>query len=141
MCFPPRAATVVLSVLLLSCASSDHGQSAGDCEVTDIEAVFASPLAYQGKRFCGEGFWYAGDEYGGIYDRPVTSHEQRFDITFALVAGSGRSFDLPDHQNTRVRISGTIDADDCNPPDEPGEGCAPFRRAIFLENWELRLAD
>ena len=135
-----RVAMAALAILAMSCASADHRASAR-CEVGDIQAVFASPLDYQGKRFCGEGFWYAGDEYGGIYDRPVTSDEQRYDIVFALVAGSGRSFDIPDRQNTRVLISGAIDADDCNPPDEPGEGCVPFRRAIYLENWELRIAD
>lgn len=125
-----------------NCALSADRPAAASCEVLDIQAVFSEPLAFDGQQFCGEGFWHGGDEYGGIYDRPVTSEDQRWDIAFLLIAGSGSSETLEIENGASVQVSGTIDSYACNPLDEVGdEGCTPVRRAIFLRDWRLRIAE
>lgn len=81
-----RALVVLVLFGVAACAQSRHAA----CDVSDISSVFASPTAYLGKRFCGEAYYFGGDELGGLYDRPVRTMDQRLDTAFLLTAGSGR---------------------------------------------------
>jgi hypothetical protein len=127
--------TILFAAIVTACAAI--GRGAGDCEATDISAVLASPLAYHGMRFCGEGVLYADSELAAIYERPVSNREQRFDAGFLLIAPSnGRSPQLSGI-NVPVYVTGRVIGDAC--PRDGEAACVPIRHAVFLEDWEVRL--
>lgn len=77
----------------------------------------------------------------GIYDQPVRNNDQRYDMAFLLLATDEEHQIRVRGDNVRVFVTGVIDADDCNLPDgvvDEESTCVPVRRAIFLDQWEIR---
>jgi hypothetical protein len=130
-------AQIVLGFCFFAVAACSH-LPPDRCDVSDISAVFASPSAFIGQRFCGEAFYYGRGELGGLYDRPIETQEQRYSTAFLMSAGSGRYVGVEDNgESVRVFASGTI-SDVCSDGHDGEANCVPVRTAIFLEDWEVR---
>lgn len=133
-----RCVLLALALGASGCASQPPQQ----CDVTDVDALFASRLEYQDKQFCGYGYWYGGEEFGGIYARRIADYDERYQRPVILLTGepSDGIWRPEIRNNDRVFLSGRIDADDCVPRPDDDEHCAPFADAIFIEGWRLRRA-
>jgi hypothetical protein len=131
----------MLSFGIIGCVSqeTDHGVRLTRCDVTSIDAVFASPMTFHGRRFCGYGYYYEGSEVGGVYASPIANDQDRYEVAFLLDSHSRVGPEIRSAQNARVFVEGTIDAATCNHNQQPeDEGCTPVVHAIFLEEWTLR---
>lgn len=130
---------VLLCVWICACSSVFDVDRANRCEVTEIDAVFAAPLDFDGQRFCGFGYYY-GNDFGGVYASPITNVRDAYGVAFLFDARSRSGPWVTIGENARVYVEGTIDAS-CHRgmPQPPGEGCAPVTGAIFLEDWVIRV--
>jgi hypothetical protein len=132
----------LLVALMLSFGScvTPHASDSDSCEVTDINALFASPLTFHGRRFCGQGYLYSRSELTGIYSSPVDERVDPYDMAILLDATSAdRGAEIPGGQNVAVFVSGQIDSATCNAAPDPNvPSCVPVVRAIFLKDWEVR---
>ncbi|MGE4038045.1 MAG: hypothetical protein AB7F85_09910 [Hyphomonadaceae bacterium] len=131
---------VMASWFLAACTPSISSR----CDVTSIEAVFASPLAFHGQRFCGTGYIAFAAEVTGIYANPVERESDMLDVALVLDAGTSQNWPggWTPANNSEVYIEGILDAQSCNvmtPSDvDDGADCAPVARAIFVSEWRIR---
>jgi hypothetical protein len=133
-----RTMGAILSIIALAaCASPARYQQF--CDSSELSLVLADPLAHDGELFCGSGFLYSDENLTAIYDRPVTDLRQRYEAALMLVPSRGREH-LPFlGTNVPVFVRGTIIGDACI--DEGGAACVPIRRAVFVEDWQVRRLD
>ena len=134
----PTVAIALALTAVVGCSPIQADWQAG-CDITDINSLFASPLEFEGQRFCGRGFLYASGELAGVYPEPVQTMSDGLDQAILFAADSGRS--LPTGRNTSVLVSGRIDAASCNSDPDPESACVPVAHAIILEDWDIRASE
>lgn len=134
-----RAIMGLVSALITSCSASQTAAPllAADetCQASDLAAVFANPLAHDGKLFCGHAI-LVSERFIAFYPRAPQSDEERFGTVL-----------LPKISATQVKelarigtlnslwIRGRIEVDrDCL----SGESlCTPIKRPIALTNFSF----
>jgi hypothetical protein len=111
------------------------------CDVNDVGALFAAPIAFHGQRFCGQGYLDTGHGLAAIYPTPISSTSDRYDTAILLNAQNARrnQMELPLGTNILVLVRGRVDAESCNAVIDSESSCVPVRRAIILEDWEIQL--
>jgi hypothetical protein len=105
--------------------------------VSDLQAVFRDPLAYQGAMFCGRAYSFVRPTYTGFFGKPGTNFEGVVadPILFIeereagpLIAGL--------HSDDEVFITGRLEPEvRCF---EQGVKCTPFRKPISIHTVSLR---
>src|SRR5262245_27518985 len=79
---------LVVAVCALSACLTHRPLASSRCDVTDMRVLFASPMTFDGKRFCGRGYLYGDDDLTAVYAQPVTQDADRYGVAIQFIAGA-----------------------------------------------------
>lgn len=138
-----RAILGLASALFAACSANQYAGSLdttrGSCQVSDLAAVLADPLAFDGKQFCGYAT-FVSERIFAFYPRIPQSDDERYGTVLLPKLPKSEVRQLGGVATHKVlRIKGTLKVDrDCL-----GERslCTPIRRPIALHNFSFERPD
>ena len=133
----------LMSALIIGCsakqASAPATAGGESCQVSDLAAVFANPLTYNGKVFCGHAVLLS-ERYVAFYPRAPQSDDERYGTVLIPKGNAAQVAALVRIGSPKlIRIRGTLDVDlDCL----SGKSlCTPIRHPIALRHFSFESPD
>lgn len=130
---------IALMLVAVTACAHHRPSVAAHCDVTDMRALFAAPLGYDGQRFCGRGYLTKAQGVLGIYPDPIMAESAPYEMAILLNASSGEGLpsELSAGSTIPIFLSGRLDTAACNSVLDEESSCVPVRRAIFLDHWSV----
>lgn len=140
---------LISSLTLYGCAASpSEAKSSKDqgCQVAELKAVFERPQDFDGKKFCGEAYYFSNG-INAFYPRAI-ARDDPLRLNTALVISPGEMLSGSRKlgglkSGERVHVSGVLEVDgDCFKRNADDRNvCVPIAHPIYLHSWSIGAAD